>query len=893
MANPEDDEPRLTDCRLLRLDDRRVADVADFDGNTGGLLKGRDDTNTIILAKDEANKLMESMAHKDAVFVLSGIDPKKSSRSPPKPFITSTLQQAGSSKLRLSPSDTMRVAQELYEEGYITYMRTDSPSLSSAATQMSRDAVEEAFGPKFLGNENSKSKAKKAPKNAQEAHEAIRPAEFKGRFRTPAETKLEGKKKELYGLIYRRTLASVMSKAEYLTKTYSITSDLSHMKKCKFYTASFRASERVTLFEGYNAALYMKDTGSNKKIDVSVDEKIELIKGQSLYLAKVLVPSSGSKYGQAEEGAGEDATDESGEEHNDTDSDSDAHGGEADDLAIVIKGLVGMAKTTKPPNRFSESSFIKELETIGVGRPSTYSKVIDTLRSAERKYVTVDGHTLVPTITGLVVNDFLQEHFPDLTMSQFTAQMEDALDLIAQGKKDKIDFLTEFYLGKDGMEVGHEGLLHKVKSKLSNNEIDHFASRTLEFPPLEGIGTLRIGSSGAYFEENSDGVSQTEDDDGTEKKVRNRWKLPEAMQVDIRKITKEAIAAVCATETTMSGAVVGETDDGEPVTVRSGRYGKFLQVGRNEDKTKKYHSLPKWLDIATPFEKVLEFSTLPRKIGEHPELRDNLGSSRMIVVEISGGAVSVGVEGYPLRVAIDDMVFPSEVTIEVASALLSDTKAILDSQRILGKYEDVEVSLRKGRFGYYVRCGKLIAGLRKLDPDDVDLAAAIEMIQTRGKEIGSKSKGRKKAAPKAKPKAKSKSKAKPKAIAKATSKVSTTKKRAPSAYITFSGVKREELKKENPDASFGELSKLISKSWAALSEEQQSAYKVASMDEVNGENGPAKKEKKPPSAYINFCNAKRPQTKQANPDASFGELSKILSSEWGKLDTKTKESYKT
>jgi DNA topoisomerase-1 len=891
MANAEDDEPRLTDCRLLHLDDKRVADVADFDGNTGGLSKGKDGTNTIILAKDEAKELMESMAHKDAVFVLSGIDPKKSSRSPPKPFITSTLQQAGSSKLRLSPSDTMRVAQELYEEGYITYMRTDSPSLSSAATQMSRDAVEEAFGPKFLGNENSKSKAKKAPKNAQEAHEAIRPAEFKGSFRTPAETKLEGKKRELYGLIYRRTLASVMSKAEYLTKTYLIASDLSHTKTCKFLSASFRASERVTLFEGYNAALYMKDTGvSNKKLDGSVDEKIELIKGQSLYLAKELVSSTGSKYGQAEEVAEEDTTDESGEGHDDSDSDSDAHGGEADDLAIVIKGLVGMAKTTKPPNRFSESSFIKELETIGVGRPSTYSKVIDTLRSAERKYVTVDGHTLVPTITGLVVNDFLQEHFPDLTMSQFTAQMEDTLDLIAQGKKDKIDFLTEFYLGKDAMEVGQEGLLHKVKSKLNNNEIDHLRSRTLEFPPLEGMGTLRIGSSGAYFEENSDSGSETEDD-GTEKKVRNRWKLPEAMQVDIRKITKEAIAEICATETTMSGAVVGETDDGEPVTVRSGRYGKFLQVGRNEDKTKKYHSLPKWLDIATPFEKVLEFATLPRKIGEHPELRDNLGSSRMIVVEISGGVISVGVEGYPLRVAIDDMVFPSEVTIEEASALLSDTKAIVDSQRILGKYEDVEVSIRKGRFGYYVRCGKLIAGLRKLEPDDVDLAAAIEMIQTRGKEIGSKSKGRKKAAPKAKPNTKSKSNAKPKATAKATSKATTTKKRAPSSYITFSGVKREELKKENPDASFGELSKLISESWAALSKEQQSAYKIASTDE-GSENTPVKKEKKPPSAYINFCNAKRPQTKQANPDASFGELSKILSSEWGKLDTKTKESYK-
>ena len=200
-------------------------------------------------------------------------------------------------------------------------------------------------------------------------------------------------------------------------------------------------------------------------------------------------------------------------DHDDTDnekdqSSDDSEGDDGDeDPSIQIKSLMGVPRITKPPNRFSESSFIKELETVGVGRPSTYSKVIETLRSAERKYVIVDGHTLVPTITGLIVNEFLLRHFSDLTAAEFTARMEDSLDAIAHGKKDKLGFLSDYYLGgeafdidRDFLEEGADGLLHKVRSKLTNKEIDHTESRTLEFPPLEGIGYLRIGSSGAYFE---------------------------------------------------------------------------------------------------------------------------------------------------------------------------------------------------------------------------------------------------------------------------------------------------------------------------------------------------------------------------------------------------------
>lgn len=873
-----------------------MADDRDFDGNTGGLTKGKDETNTIILEKGQAKVLMETLSHKDASFVVSDVDSKKSTRSAPKPFITSTLQQAGSSKLRLSPSDTMRVAQELYEEGFITYMRTDSPFLSEGATKISQAIVEATFGDEYVetgklgGAKGSKART---PKNAQEAHEAIRPAEYQGSFRTPAETNLEGRKRALYDLIYRRTLASVMSKAEYFTRTYSIKAALERFSECQFNEVMFRTSERETIFAGFNAALWDQAAASGGNGGAGSGGDSALSEGQMMWLADNFSPQPASSSDGFEDkgGDGSDSEDEDGDDADDSRDQNDEGEEGEEKTSIQMKSLLGLPRTTKPPNRYSESSFIKELETVGVGRPSTYSKVIETLRSAERKYVIVDGHTLVPTITGLIVNEFLMRHFSDLTAAEFTARMEDSLDEIAHGKKDKLDFLSDYYLGGESFaQGGHEsaehadgldGLLHKVKHKLVKKEIDHIESRTLEFPPLDGIGYLRIGSSGAYFEmENSTTTSSSSDEEDAHQASRNRWKLPEAMQIDIRKISKGAIEEICATETTMAGATVGETEEGAPVTIRSGRFGKFLQIGRNDEKSKKYHSLPKWIEASTSLAHALEFSTLPLTIGNHPTMKDDQGNPRAMIVEVSSGAVSVGVKGYPLRVEVEENLYPSQVSHQEAAELLSDTSAILDSQRILGTHNEEEVSIRKGRFGYYVRCGKLIAGLRKMEPHEVSLEVAIELIETRGKEIGGGKKrgGKAKAKPKPKPKAKAaKSKAKS---------IPATKKRV-SAYIHFSREYRETMKRENPDASFGTLSKLISQKWAGMTDDEKAKYK-----EEDEAASTMTKVKRLPSPYIQFCKVHRPEVKLNNPDASFGEISAKLGEKWGEMSDKQKLEFK-
>ncbi len=868
------DEPRLNDSRLLSLDGRRVADDKDFDGSTGELILGKSDENTIILTQEKAMALMKTLANVNARFEVSDVTKKKTSRTAPKPFITSTLQQTGSSKLRLSPSETMRIAQELYEEGYITYMRTDSPTLSMSASTISRKIVLSVFGDKYVADNNNSARENKrgaVPKNAQEAHEAIRPAEYEGSFRSPSETGLEGKKMSLYRLIYQRTLASVMQKANFITTTYTVTSNLVDFEDCEFNEASFRSSETEMLFSGFNEALHMTDNGTKGVVKGAIKtSKEELMDGQQLWLSPNAQAATISSY-DLENEVVEMCDPEDNNGGQDGTTNEEERRSEDDNSPLTFGGLRGISHVTRPPNRFSEASFIKELETIGVGRPSTYSKVIETLRSAERKYVIVEGHSIIPTITGLIVNDFLQTHFPDLTLSEFTAQMEESLDLIAQGKKDKVEFLTNYYLGSG---ESNEGLLNKVKEKLCKKEIDHTVSRTLEFPPLEGIGTLRIGSSGAFFELQN-GTSE-EEKYNSSSASHLRWKLPEGMQVDIRKITRGAIEDICATETTMAGATLGESEEGAPVTIRSGRYGKFLQVGRDGDKSKQYFSLPRWIDGTTiTLDNALEFASLPREIGEHPEFRDEQGNCRQMIVEVSSGAVTVGVEGYPFRMPVDEGVYPSEITFESAADFLFDINVILDSQRNLGTHNGEEVSIRKGRFGYYVRCGKLIAGLRKQQPSDISLEGAIEMIETRGKEISS---GRKKS----KNKAKAKSKAKVKPLKK-------KKSHTLSPYMNFCRVHREAVKTGNPEATFGELSKLLGGMWKQMSDAQKEEYKSEESKDIAEKKI---RKKVPASPYINFCKIKRQEIKLANPAASFGELSKLLGAEWKKMTDAQKMVYK-
>jgi DNA topoisomerase-1 len=645
--------------KLVSYNGVTVAGDKDFDGKTGEIK----DLSLLLLDNSKAHDIMKWLVSSQVAYTVSNIETRKINRSPPPPFITSTLQQEASKKLGLSPSRTMSIAQELYEQGYITYMRTDSPYLSTSAVNMAKSYVLNNKGSTYLADDTKPKSAKSAPpKNAQEAHEAIRPADSNGRFRTPQDTGLDGQQLSLYTLIYKRTVASVMAASISETKTYTIQASGDGNQ------ALIRSSATSILFDGYLniygvEAMTPQDTASALKV-----------KDPLLLSPKFTRDNSRD------------------------DSEEEATDGEENSEKVVMKGVQGMAHTTRAPSRFTEASFIKELDDIGVGRPSTYSKILNILK--ERGYIMVDKQTIIPTLTGMVVSSFLEKHFNDLVEPQFTASMEDSLDAIAHGTKDKLDILTHFYLNDNPSTKS--GLLYRVQNKIQNQLIDQKSSRILDIPFLKDVGRIQINRSGAYVES----VDATESGDDAKQ---YRWKLSDEMNNDIRVITEDSIKELMATRSSMQGNSLGtHPSSNKQMVIRSGRYGTYLQVGEDADKDKSTHSLPDWLDAAScTIHDALQFASLPLTIGNHPDLNEP------IVVEVGSRKLCVSMPTYSARYPLPDHTYISDVTVEVALQYLPSTEEIMRSQRLLGEDKncsDAKVWLKLGRFGYYVRRENTIAG---------------------------------------------------------------------------------------------------------------------------------------------------------------------------------------
>lgn len=756
---PKGNASTTVDARLISVGGNRVATNGDFDGDTGELKVTKKTAPTVLDGASAEGLLRWLSGFEGERPALSITDKthKKVSRRAPVPFITSTLQQDGSRALGLSPARTMSIAQELYELGYITYMRTDSPLLSTVARAASVDHVSESFGPEYVMGQKSGAKVgrtKDAPKNAQEAHEAIRPAIVDGHFRPPYATELSGQKLQLYSLIYKRTLASVMSSSESLTTTYTITAQGGGGSVVE--RAELRAAGTKVIFPGFLRAVRMPLDRFYETVPFDYAQGLpDMPTGQEMFLQSG--PVGGIEALAVVEG------DEGGEEDGDAGEIDDAGFGDcgsSDEQEGLEEGqqqgLRALEHVTRAPSRFSEASFIKELEAMGVGRPSTYAKILQILR--DREYVKVESRTVVPSLTGMVVSSLMRRHFQNLVEPSFTAGMEAQLDAIAAGTTNKEAFLKEFYTGGADTGAGMGGgLRQRVTEKLDLNEIDHRDSRALVIPALRDLGTIFVGRSGAFIERVIGGQ------EGEDEPKSQRWKLPELMQQDIRAITPEAIVELLATGLTTEGALVGrcpETD--RPVSVRSGRFGKYLLIGEDSDKTKRTFSVPESLSPEAPLDVIMQYTRLPLEMGMHPAL--NLP----MIVEVSSKALAVGVQGYPVRVVLpDDNMHPMDVTAELAAQLLEDGQAILDSQRALGEWlregeeEPREVSIRRGRFGPYLRAGNVIAGLRKVEPADLTLEMAIDILTARGKEAGGR-KG-KKSAGKAKAKAKVKKAGSPRA----------------------------------------------------------------------------------------------------------------------------------
>jgi DNA topoisomerase I len=375
-------EPGEFNARLSALDGRRVAQGRDFDQQ--GNLKTAD---AIQVTEADARDLAEKLAGAD--FAVTSVEEKPYTRRPAAPFMTSTLQQEAGRKLRLSSQQTMRVAQRLYENGYITYMRTDSTTLSESALTAARDQARQLYGADAVPDKPRQYTRK--VKNAQEAHEAIRPAG--DRFRTPDELKREltAEEHRLYDLIWKRTIASQMADARGQTVSVRIGGTASDGRTAEFATAG-----TVITFRGFLLAY------EESRDEPSGDDEERM-------LPKL-----------------------------------------AEGDALSASALEPDGHTTTPPPRYTEASLVKALEERGIGRPSTYASIMGTI--LDRGYVRKQGQALVPEFLAFAVINLLEQHFPQLVDYEFTARMEDDLDRIAEGEEKRTDWLRGFYFGKDGEE---------------------------------------------------------------------------------------------------------------------------------------------------------------------------------------------------------------------------------------------------------------------------------------------------------------------------------------------------------------------------------------------------------------------------------------------------------
>ncbi|MFF4259526.1 type I DNA topoisomerase [Streptomyces sp. NPDC001663] len=428
-------DPSSLVARLQTVDGRRVAQGRDFDSL--GQLKS---ANTLHL--DEANARALAAALESTQFSVRSVESKPYRRSPYAPFRTTTLQQEASRKLGFGAKATMQVAQKLYENGYITYMRTDSTTLSDTAVAAARAQVTQLYGADYLPAQPRTYVGK--VKNAQEAHEAIRPSG--DRFRTPAETGLTGDQFRLYELIWKRTVASQMKDATGNSVTVKIGGTAADGRDVEF-----SASGKTITFHGFLKAYVEGADDPNAELDDRERRLPQVAEGDRLSAEEITV---------------------------------DGH-------------------ATKPPARYTEASLVKELEEREIGRPSTYATIMGTI--LDRGYIFKKGTALVPSFLSFAVVNLLEKHFGRLVDYDFTAKMEDDLDRIARGEAQSVPWLRRFYFGEgtdngNAAEAGngdgdHLGGLKELVTDLG--AID--AREVSSFPVGSGI-VLRVGRYGPYIE---------------------------------------------------------------------------------------------------------------------------------------------------------------------------------------------------------------------------------------------------------------------------------------------------------------------------------------------------------------------------------------------------------
>nr|WP_207949968.1 type I DNA topoisomerase [Nocardioides ochotonae] len=687
-------DQRMFPAKLHSVDGARVARGSDF--GPDGLLKKSD--GIVHLDRTRAEALSEAL--QDATYDVRSVESKPYRRSPYAPFRTTTLQQEASRKLGMSASVTMSVAQRLYENGFITYMRTDSTTLSGGAVEAARNQVRELYGAEYLPDK-PRTYASKV-KNAQEAHEAIRPAGES--FRTPAQTGLTGEQFRLYELIWMRTVASQMKDATGQSVSIRLGGTAATGED-----VVFAASGRVITFHGFLKA-YVEGVDEGAAKDDAETRLPALAQGDAVSAASVSA---------------------SGHE-------------------------------TKPPARYTEATLIKELEDREIGRPSTYASIIGTILN--RGYVYKKGTALVPAWLAFSVVRLLVEHFPRQISYEFTAEMEDVLDEIAAGRKDRNTELGEFYYGSgdiDGLKKLVDGL----------GDID--ARELATFPigdPEAGIN-LRVGRYGPYLEGPGD--------DGTP--AGKRANVPDDLPPD--ELTLEKAAELFANPAGEEIALGTHPETGLQVVAKNGRFGPYVTEVLPEDAPKsakpRTGSLFKSMSLDTvTLADAVKLLELPRVVGEDPESGEEITAQNGRY----GPYLKKGTDSRSL--ASEDQIFT--VTLDEALKIYAQPKqrgraAAAPPLKELGNdpVSGQPVVVKSGRFGEYVTDGEYNATLRKDDTvESITLERAAELLAER-RERGPAKKTAKKAAKKA-PAKKAAAKKAPakKAPAKKTTAKKATKKAA-------------------------------------------------------------------------------------------------------------------
>jgi DNA topoisomerase-1 len=663
---------------LVRVGDQRIASGKDFDPSTGELKNA-----TARLLDEQATGTLVDALRANVPWTVTSVEQKPGVERPAPPFTTSTLTQEASRKLGFATERTMQIAQRLFQGvdavdsqgGLITYHRTDSTTLSDKALQESSRVIRSMFGPEY---HDGPRRYQTRVKNAQEAHEAIRPTNFN---LTPSQLEgvLDSDELRLYELVWKRTMASQMVDARVLRTSLEISA-----KGPGGETAVLTASGKAIEFAGFRRAY----------VEGSDDPAAEL-EEQEAILPKCQV-------GDQIHGADQAGRPLQGAED-----------------AIVLLGLDPKRHETSPPARFTEASLIKELERLGIGRPSTYAPTIATI--VRRGYVVRQGKALVPSFTAFAVTKLLRDHFGDFVESDFTAEMEEDLDEISRGERESNEFLKQFYFGTKK----HRGLLPAAEKGAENADyplldlgIDSESNETVR---------VRIGRFGPFVQVGEGGPGRTAS-------------LPDDIAPADLSVDKAMELVRAKAEGPRTLGVDPAT--GQNVYVMNGRYGAYVQLGETPEppakktrgqvveKPKRSSLQGAMTESTVTLEEALKLLSLPRVVGVHPD--DN----EPIVTNFGRFGPYVKHKDEFRSLESEDDVF--SISFDAALALILAPKQSRRRQsaaktviKELAK-DGLTIKLLSGRYGPYVTDGSLNASLPKtMNPDALTYEQAVDLLAAR------------------------------------------------------------------------------------------------------------------------------------------------------------------